>query len=124
MTKTVVMMDDDKDMIAYVRQVLEGAGLRVMSADNGKDGIELALRVRPDLVLLDVLIPVVQGYDVCRYLKSRAELAGTKVVFLTSLTRALDRGLAEGTGADGYLTKPIGVQQLLYMVREVLAVPA
>jgi CheY-like chemotaxis protein len=121
MEKRVVVVDDDPDMIEYMRQVLVGAGYRVFPAMNGKEGIETALRVTPDVVLLDVLMPVVQGYDVCRYLKSRIELKDTKIVYITTMSGHSDRQMARDSGADGFIAKPVGVRELLDTIKYVTA---
>lgn len=115
----VLVVDDDPSVVALMRALLEEEGYKVEAAFNGRDGIEAALREEADVMLLDVQLPVMQGYEVCRYMKSRFG-GRTKVLMVSSLGREADvgRGLAEG--ADGYLRKPAPPSEILEAVRRAL----
>jgi DNA-binding response OmpR family regulator len=118
--RTIIVVDDEPDFANMVKSMLEEHDYRVHTRHNGRDGIETILALRPDLVILDVLMPVIQGYDVCRYLKSQTGLCDTKVIFLSSLSKELDKRWGMTTGADAYLTKPVSSEKLIETVKSVL----
>lgn len=117
MIKTVAMVDDDPAVSAVVKRILEKEGFRVLTADNGRAGLDTILAERPDLVLLDVMMPVIQGYEVCRYIRSHWQLKDTKVLFISALARLSDLEWAMKVGGDDYLSKPFEVDELLHKVR-------
>jgi DNA-binding response OmpR family regulator len=119
--KTVVVVDDETDLLRYIRRVLEDAGYEVHTSSNGLEGIQLIRRVEPDVVILDILMPVLQGYEVCRYLRNQWELEKMRIIFLSSLAAESDKKWGMDAGADAYLTKPVGVNELVEAVRNVLA---
>jgi CheY-like chemotaxis protein len=119
--KTIVAVDDDTDLAVYFKQALEKEGYRVFVAANGRTALDTILEVRPDLVLVDILMPVLQGYDICRYLKSRGDTRGTKVIVVSSLSQESDRRRAADAGADGFLGKPVRAPELLKAVQEALS---
>jgi CheY-like chemotaxis protein len=117
----IVAIDDDADMAVYYKQALEQAGYRVFVATNGRTALDTILEVRPDAVLLDILMPVLQGYDVCRYLKSRGDTRATKVIVVSSLIQESDRRRAHEAGADAFLGKPIRAPELVQAVKKALS---
>lgn len=120
--KTIVVVDDEPDMVFFFRGVLQDHGYNVLSAPNGRAGIEKILEAKPDLVFMDVMMPVVQGNDALRYLRSRPELQKTKIVLMSSLTpKELDRTAPGRGGADDYLLKPVSTRHVLETVGKLLA---
>lgn len=117
----IVAVDDDADLAVFFKQTLEKEGYRVYVATNGRAALDTILEVRPDLVLVDVLMPVLQGYDVCRYLKSRGDTRRTKVIVVSSLSQEGDRRRAEEAGADGFLGKPVRLPELVSAVKSALS---
>lgn len=117
----IVAVDDDADLAVYFKQVLEKEGYRVYVATNGRAALDTILEVRPDLVLVDVLMPVLQGYEVCRYLKSRGDTRRTKVIIVSSLSQEGDRRRAAEAGADGFLGKPVRLPELVNTVKAALS---
>ena len=106
--KTVVVVEDEPDIAALLRVILEEGGYRVLSAPDGREGIETVLDAKPDLVLMDVLLPMVQGGEAIRYLKGQQGLENTKIVLMSSLAPAdFDLIFANRPHADGYLHKPL-----------------
>jgi DNA-binding response OmpR family regulator len=121
-SKTIVVVDDEEDMASFFRHVLEDRGYRVLTANDGRQGIETVLASRPDLVLLDVILPVVQGQEACRYLKNQTGLGDMKIVMVSSLpAKDLEVVQSPEACADGYLHKPVGVRQVVDTVERLLA---
>ncbi|HEX5902009.1 MAG TPA: response regulator [Actinomycetota bacterium] len=122
---TSLLVVDDDPFIARLLQIeLTAAGFEVRTARNGAAALELALERRPDLVVADVMMPTVDGFELTRRLRNDERTAATKVILLTA--RGLSEGKLEGfaVGADEYLVKPFDPPALLERIREVLARPA
>lgn len=115
----ILVVDDDKKTVDLIRLYLEKDGYRVLAAYDGQRALELAHQKRPDLVVLDLMLPQVDGLDVCRTLRVRA---GSKVpiIMLTARTTEEDKLLGLDLGADDYVTKPFSPRELLARVRAVL----
>ncbi|WP_210397518.1 response regulator transcription factor [Motiliproteus sediminis] len=112
-TDTVLVVDDSADALSLINDTLESAGMDVLVALEGKQALTIARRIRPDIILLDAMMPVMNGFDTCSALKADPALASIPVIFMTGLTDTDDvvRGLEAG-GVD-YLTKPINPNELL-----------
>jgi CheY-like chemotaxis protein/AraC-like DNA-binding protein len=117
---TVLVADDNAEVRAYVRQHL-APRYRVVEATNGKEGLEMAQRLLPDLILSDVMMPVMDGYALCRALKSNPETEFIPVILLTARAEAEDRLTGLSEQADDYLTKPFDVRELLARVGNMIA---
>ena len=117
---TVLIVDDEPNVVQLVRITLEDSRVRVLEASDGMTALDQAVAVRPNLILLDVDLPDVNGLDVCRRLKEQERLADTKIVMLTAAAQKDDvaRGLA--AGADLYLTKPFSPVRLLALVEQLI----
>ncbi|GIK37104.1 MAG: DNA-binding response regulator [Chloroflexota bacterium] len=115
----ILVVDDDKKTVDLIRLYLEKDGYRVLVAYDGQQALELARQKRPDLVVLDLMLPQVDGLDICRTLRVRA---GSKVpiIMLTARTTEEDKLLGLDLGADDYVTKPFSPRELLARVRAVL----
>lgn len=121
MPKRVLLADDEERVLELVAATLGGeAQYEVLVARNGREALETARRERPDLVFLDVWMPELDGYAVCRALKSDPATAHTKVVMLTGLADESERRKALEAGADDYFTKPFSPMALLDKVEELL----
>jgi len=113
-----LIIDDDRDLLLLVRRTLEfTAGWRVRTASSGATGIELAKATPPDVVLVDLMMPEMDGYEVCRRLKADPATAGIPVVLLTARHDLDERRIAE-TGAAGVLFKPFQPETLAQQVRD------
>jgi DNA-binding response OmpR family regulator len=117
---TVLIVDDEPNIVQLVRMTLESHRVRVLEASDGAGAIEQAIEARPELVLLDVDLPDVNGLDVCRRLKREAELAQTKIVMLTAAAQQDDIARGFAAGADQYLTKPFSPLRLLALVEQLM----
>lgn len=111
--KRILLIDDDPDNRDLIRFVLKKAGYEVLETYNGVIGIELAHKEMPDMVLLDLAMPEMDGWEVARRLKTDPDTKQIKIVALTVRTLAEDRRQAIEAGVDGYLTKPISVNTFI-----------
>lgn len=120
MAATVLICDDEDVLRALVRATLDGDGYQLVEARDGDESLELAKRLRPDLILLDMMMPGRTGLEVLRELRADPEPASTRVLMLTARTQPVDRLAAEAT-ADRYLAKPFSPFELQRVVAELLA---
>ncbi len=121
MTKPVILVvDDEHDILDLVEYNLIKQGYDVLTSDNGRDGIQLAKAHRPALILLDIMMPRMDGHQVCQNLKLEPDLKDIPVIFLTARSdeQSEVRGLEQG--ADDYLTKPISISKLMSRIKAVL----
>lgn len=116
-TKTILIIDDERDLVEALRTHLESAGWKVLTACDGFEGIEKAKRHRPDLILLDLIMPNVNGYQVCHTIKHDATIGKIPVIMLTARTQPADCIWGKEVGASDYITKPFIVQDLLHRIR-------
>src|SRR5690349_1579170 len=114
---TILVADDEIPIVELVRFTLEDDAVQILAAFDGRTALELAASNRPDLAILDVHMPHVDGLEVCRRLRRLPECAHTKVVILTAAGQAEDRARGLAAGADEYLTKPFSPLALLSLVR-------
>ncbi|MBI4338180.1 MAG: response regulator [Chloroflexi bacterium] len=121
MAKTVMVADDEERLLELVVATLEGdERYRVLQASDGEQALAIARQEHPDLVFLDVMMPKLNGYEVCRALKEDPTTAHARVVMLTALGQEKDRRLAREAGADDYFTKPFSPMALLMKVDQIL----
>jgi len=118
MAQRLLVVDDDPTVSDVVRRYLERAGYAVTLAGDGPAALEAVARSRPDLVVLDLMLPGIDGLEVCRRLRARAD--GLPIVMLTALGEEADRVLGLELGADDYVTKPFSPRELVLRVQSVL----
>jgi cyclic di-GMP phosphodiesterase len=121
-TGRVLIVDDYEANIFALRRLLEGEGYDVLTATNGRDALDLVHRERPDLVLLDVVMPEISGLDVCAALKNVAETCLTPVVLVSALQERESRIEGLDAGADDFLSKPVDPQELSARVRSLIRI--
>jgi two-component system cell cycle response regulator DivK len=121
MSKRVLIVEDQEDNRAILRDLLSTAGYELIEATNGAEGVELAQRERPDLILMDIQLPIVDGYEATRRIKANAELKSIPIIAVTSYALSGDEAKARSAGCNGYVTKPFSPRQLLAKVREYLS---
>ncbi len=119
MTSTVLIVDDDPGSRASIDAILEGQGYRLEMAENGKEALEKAGKLRPDLILLDVMMPGMDGFEVCRQMRATSRLAEVPIVFLTAMDDRSYLLKAIDAGADDFLTKPVDRAELNARVRTI-----
>lgn len=118
--KTILVADDEEHLRLLVRKTLETEDYRILEAENGREAIELARKERPDLLILDWMMPEVPGIEALRTLREEAETTATPVVMLTAKSQQIDRNQALRLGVRGYLVKPFSPLALIHLVERVL----
>jgi len=111
----VLIIEDEPDMVLGLKDNFEYEGYDVVVARDGKEGISRALADKPDLILLDIMLPKISGLDVCRQLRTSG--VDTPVIMLTARGQEIDKVIGLETGADDYVTKPFSIKELLARVR-------
>jgi len=118
--KKILAVDDEPNILLSLEYILEQEGYDVHVARDGEEALEVAGQVHPDLILLDVAMPRKDGYEVCRLLRQRDDLAGVRVLMLTAKGQPLERKKGLEVGADVYVTKPFSAEDLLEKIRAAL----
>jgi len=121
MTKKVLIADDEPNILISLEFLMQREGHAVSVARDGDQALAAIRSERPDLVLLDVMMPGRSGFDVCQAVRADPELAGVKILMLTAKGRDTDLAKGAALGADGYITKPFSIHELAARVRELLA---
>jgi two-component system cell cycle response regulator DivK len=119
-SRTILLVEDHEDNRIVYRTMLEHFGYTVLLAGDGAEGVRLAREQRPDLILMDVSIPVIDGWEATRMLKADAGTAKIPIIALTAHALAADRQRAAEVGCDGYLAKPVEPRRVLEEVRRFL----
>lgn|SRR3989338_2994199 len=118
--KKILLVDDERDMVYAVKMQLEADGFRVLTAPDGQEGLDKARKEKPDLIILDLMLPKIDGYKVCRMLKFDEKYKGIPVIIYTARAQEADEKLGYEVGADAYLTKPFDPKKLLAKINELL----
>ncbi len=114
MDEKILVVDDEKNIVDIIAFNLKKEGYRVMTAANGEEAVFLALNENPDLILLDVMMPKMDGYEACKRIR---EKTNTPIIMLTARAEEVDKVLGLELGADDYVTKPFGVRELMARVK-------
>jgi len=117
---TIVVIDDAKDLVELVRYNLEKEGYDVVGAFNGQAGLETVIKLQPTLVILDLMLPDMDGLEVCRRLRQDSRSANVPVIMLTAKAAEADRIVGLEIGADDYVTKPFSPRELVARIKAVL----
>jgi DNA-binding response OmpR family regulator len=115
--KTILVIEDEPHIALGLKDALEFEGFRVVAAPNGKAGKELAQREHPDAILLDLMLPDMNGYDVCKAVRERDQFV--PIIMLTAKSQEADKIRGLEAGADDYVTKPFGVGELVARIRAI-----
>jgi len=118
MAKLLLVIDDGAEQRRFLERVLTAAGYRVVTAPDGEAGKAVAHSLRPDLVLLDVMMPGMNGYQVCRALKADPATADRPILVLTAKDEPADHYWAREVGADDFVTKPVDLPDLLRRIED------
>jgi DNA-binding response OmpR family regulator len=116
----ILVVDDEPDLVAVLRHGLEADGFEVISAGDGEEGLKRARDDRPALIVLDLMLPKLDGYKVCRALKFDERYRQIPIIVLSARSGEQDRRLALDMGADQFVTKPYDIRQLVGSIREKL----
>ncbi len=120
MKETLLIIEDNEQNLYLMRFLLEKSGFAVISANNGRDGIQMALQHKPRAILLDIQLPEMDGYAVAAELKKHGELTGVPIIAVTSYAMMGDREKILAAGATGYIEKPIDPNTFVEEIRKYL----
>src|SRR5262252_11214829 len=120
MSKRILVVEDDGDSRRILRDLLASADYQMLEAEDGKQGIAVAEAQRPDLILMDIQLPLLDGYEATRRLKANPELRAIPIIVVTSYALSGDESKAREAGCDAYVTKPFSPRNLLAKIREYL----
>jgi DNA-binding response OmpR family regulator len=119
----ILVVDDEADLVSVLRIGLEVEGFEVIEASDGEEGLRMARECKPALILLDLMLPKLDGYKVCRSLKFDERYQALPILILSARSGEQDRRLAHDMGADGFITKPYEMKDLIAKVRHKLGLP-
>ena len=119
--KRILLIEDEKDMVFAVTLQLQAAGYEIIVAGNGEEGLDKARREKPDLIILDLMLPKMDGYKVCGLLKSDKKYMHIPVIMFSARASQADKELGKKVFVDAYITKPFDPKALLDTIRKVLA---
>ena len=120
MSATILIADDEPNILLSLEYLMKREGYQVLVARDGQQALDAILQHRPALVLLDVMMPLKSGFDVCQDVRARDELADTRILMLTAKGRDTDTAKGLALGADAYMTKPFSTRELVEKVRALL----
>ncbi len=118
--KIILVIDDELELVKAIKIRLEQAGYETLVAYNGQEGLETARKEKPDLIILDLMLPKMDGYKVCRMLKFDDKYKKIPIIMLTAKAQESDEKLGFETGADVYITKPYQHEVVLIKIKELL----
>ena len=120
MTKRILIIEDQDDNRTIMRDLLNTAVDRLIEVVDGEEGVKLAQSERPDLILMDIQLPILDGYEATRRIRASVELKSIPIIAVTSYALSGDDARARAAGCDGYVAKPFSPRELLAKVREFL----
>ncbi len=121
MTKKMLIVEDEEDVLELLFAIFDDLGdYRILCARDGEEALRIAREDNPDVILLDILLPKMNGYEVCKSVKSDSGMSHTRVLMLSGLAQNSDRQKAQQAGADAYMTKPFSSIVLVEKVEELL----
>jgi two-component system, cell cycle response regulator DivK len=121
MKKRILVVEDQEDLRGVLRTLLAGSGYEMIEAADGQAGVEKAKSEQPDLILMDIQLPVIDGYEATRQIKADPKLSATPIIAVSSFAMKGDEEKARGAGCDHYVTEPYSPLQLLRVIRGFLA---
>ncbi len=120
MREKILIVEDEKDIIKMLEYNLKKEGFRVIDARDGEDALDLAVREYPNLILLDLMLPGIDGLEVCKSLKKESKTSSIPIIMLTAKSQESDKVVGLELGADDYITKPFSVRELIARIKAVL----
>jgi two-component system phosphate regulon response regulator PhoB len=116
----ILIIEDEPDIQLLIHNILTSNGFEVIKASTGEEGLVLAAKMKPDLIIMDIVMPGLSGLEVCRLLKTKKDTKSIPVIISTALDREIDRKYAEEYGADAYIVKPFTIERILGEVDRLL----
>ena len=120
MKSRILVVEDEPDAIELIEFNLKAAGFEVLTAMDGARALKLAMQMRPDLIVLDLMVPEIDGLEVCKILRRDTQMVSVPIIMLTARATEIDRILGLELGADDYLTKPFSPRELLLRIKKLL----
>lgn len=120
MKKRILIVDDETDLVEMIKMRLEANKYAVLAAYDGQEALDLTKKEKPDLIILDLMLPKIDGYKVCGLLKKDTRYAKIPIIIFTARAQEEDRKLGEELGAEAYITKPFEPKVLLAKIKELL----
>jgi two-component system cell cycle response regulator DivK len=117
----ILLVEDTEDNRQIVRDLLSSVGYQLLEAADGAEGVAMAVKHVPDLILMDIQLPVLDGYEASRQIKANPDLRHIPIIAVTSFALSGDEARTRDAGCDGYIAKPFSPRQLLAKIRELLA---
>ena len=121
MAQRILIVDDEPNIVLALELLMKKEGYEVHAVDNGEKALQAARELKPDLILLDVMMPRLDGYEVCQLLRADVTLQETFIIMLTAKGREVEREKGLALGADLYITKPFSTREVVARVKELLA---
>jgi DNA-binding response OmpR family regulator len=121
MSKTILIVDDEAYIVTSLEYVMQSAGFEVAVAYDGEEALEKVAEIVPDLVILDLMMPKLDGFEVCEKIRQNPLWKGVRIIILTAKGRDIERKKGMSLGADDYMTKPFSTRDILDRVKELLA---
>jgi len=118
--KKILVIDDNPTDLKLITSLLESGGYSILAVGDAAQGLETAMAMKPDLLVLDVMMPIINGYNICRLLKSHSECCKIPILLVTSRSTDEDRKIGAEVGADSYMAKPFDGEMLLKTVQQLL----
>jgi two-component system cell cycle response regulator DivK len=120
-SKLILVIEDTEDNRRILRDLLTDAGFELIEAADGERGVEMAAEHRPDLILMDIQLPVIDGYEATRRIKANPDLQHIPIIAVTSYALSGDEAKAVAAGCDGYVAKPFSPRQILAKIRQLVS---
>jgi DNA-binding response OmpR family regulator len=120
MPKEILIVDDEPSIVVPIQFLMEQQGYSVLVAENGEDALDVIYKYKPDLILLDIMLPRIDGYEVCEIVRLNPEYRTTKIIFLTAKGREVEIAKGLALGANAYIVKPFSNTELIAKVKELL----
>ena len=124
MRPTIMLADDDIEIRRILMRALGGLDAELIEASDGEQALEAIIQHQPDLVILDVMMPTLSGWELCKYIRSKPDLEHIKVLMLTAIGRTVNEMTSPLYGADAHMDKPFDIQEVLETVKTLLQAPA
>jgi DNA-binding response OmpR family regulator len=120
MPKEILIVDDEPSIVVPIQFLMEQQGYSVLVAENGEDALDAIYKYKPDLILLDIMLPRIDGYEVCEIVRLNPEYRSIKIIFLTAKGREVEIAKGLALGANAYITKPFSNTELVAKVKALL----
>ncbi len=115
--RKILVVDDDRTITALLKKYLEKNGYEVIASNEASEGLELAMTRKPDLIVLDVMMPIINGFNFCRLVKAEEDTKDIPIILLTSRNKMKDIEIGLEMGAEAYLIKPLNIEELIRTIK-------